>query len=543
MDIENKEGPGGNPAGSVIITGIAVYLLAVLAVAVTVLFQIWPHGAPADFAGGAASDTATVVRHSLAPCDSTRSIIVKPGTIPEPDCVVVLGRPVLMWAEARLLLIILLAGALGGLLHSLRSLVWYVGNRKFYKSWIPTYLLQPLIGALISTVFYLVIRGGFFSAESRPSDTSPYGFAAVGALVGMFSVQAILKLKAVFETLLMPAAHGKDAAPQEGTTRSPLQAPATKATPITEIKQPGAAMQEALKKVTAELWRPGVTSIGGGTKISNGIPTPCIRIKVNQKITGELALAELRERGELFPKSVTVKLASGEVVEIPIDVVEDGVPATQSCGMGAPIANAANPGNRGTVTAVVQHQGVPHLLTCYHVVRHDHNWSAFQPGANDDVDWIQPGGHASVGKIVWGKRTSTVDVALVRVATAVQTSNEVPGMGVPSGVRAATWDDVFARTTVHVPGAASGGVKTAAVVGLDETIELRYMDGVHRLNGVVAIATISGHGFSSMTHPGDSGAIVIDGSGKALGLVVGAGKSATYVVPLIDVFTERALSF
>ena len=74
------------------------------------------------------------------------------------------------------------------------------------------YVLLPFVGAALGLVFYLVIRGGFFSTQASVDETSPFGFAALAALVGMFSEQAVLKLKEVAETLLSKPAQGKDAA-------------------------------------------------------------------------------------------------------------------------------------------------------------------------------------------------------------------------------------------------------------------------------------------------------------------------------------------
>lgn len=106
-------------------------------------------------------------------------------------------------------------GALGGLLHALRSAFWYAGHRELYWRWFPMYILLPFGGSILGLVFYLAIRGGFFSPNATIEQTSPYGFAALSALVGLFSQQAILKLKQVFETLLTKTPKGDDSKPQE----------------------------------------------------------------------------------------------------------------------------------------------------------------------------------------------------------------------------------------------------------------------------------------------------------------------------------------
>jgi hypothetical protein len=115
--------------------------------------------------------------------------------------------------EQRLLILVIAAGALGSLVHALRSAYWYVGNRNLVRSWIPKYLLLPFCGATLAVLFYLIVRGGFFSPRASLPQTSPFGFCALACLVGLFSEQAVLKLKQLAETLFMTTEQGKDANP------------------------------------------------------------------------------------------------------------------------------------------------------------------------------------------------------------------------------------------------------------------------------------------------------------------------------------------
>lgn len=117
--------------------------------------------------------------------------------------------------EVRLILIVAMAGALGGLVHSLRSLYWYVGNRGLVWSWMLMYVLRPFVGTTLALVFYFVIRGGLFSPQANIAQTSPFGFAGLAGLIGLFSEQAVLKLKEVAETLLSKPSPGANAKPQE----------------------------------------------------------------------------------------------------------------------------------------------------------------------------------------------------------------------------------------------------------------------------------------------------------------------------------------
>ncbi|UCG42964.1 MAG: hypothetical protein JSU73_14085 [candidate division WOR-3 bacterium] len=109
-----------------------------------------------------------------------------------------------------LLWIVALAGALGSMVHALRSFYTYVGHGKLAWRWLAMYVLLPFVGATLALVFYLVIRGGFFAPGTPAEAASPYGFAALAALVGLFSEQAILKLKDVAARLFKEPERGSD---------------------------------------------------------------------------------------------------------------------------------------------------------------------------------------------------------------------------------------------------------------------------------------------------------------------------------------------
>lgn len=100
-------------------------------------------------------------------------------------------------------------------MHALRSLYWYTGNREMVWSWAALYLLLPFTGAILAVIFYFVVRGGFFSPQASFENTSPFGFAALSALVGLFSPQATLKLKEVAETIFTKPGPGKDTKAQD----------------------------------------------------------------------------------------------------------------------------------------------------------------------------------------------------------------------------------------------------------------------------------------------------------------------------------------
>ncbi len=109
--------------------------------------------------------------------------------------------PLSISLEFKLVLITALAGALGSLVHCMTSFATFVGNKQFVTSWIWWFVLRPFIGMSLALIFYFAVRGGFFAMTAETQALSPFGVAALSSLVGLFSKQAIDKLREVFETL------------------------------------------------------------------------------------------------------------------------------------------------------------------------------------------------------------------------------------------------------------------------------------------------------------------------------------------------------
>lgn len=99
---------------------------------------------------------------------------------------------------SHLFLMAVLAGALGGCVHGLRSLVWHVGKRQLQTSWLLKYYLLPLLGAALAVIFFLAASAGFYTVQGSGNLI----LIGLAGLVGMFSDQAAEKLKKIAEGLL-----------------------------------------------------------------------------------------------------------------------------------------------------------------------------------------------------------------------------------------------------------------------------------------------------------------------------------------------------
>lgn len=175
----------GKPVGFVGKLAITIYLVLFSILLLYSLIQFWPSSTPPS------------------------------GGSPSASSVTFFYWPIYISEDVRLILIVAMAGALGGMVASLRSLYWYVGNRELVWSWMLMYVLRPFVGTTLALVFYFVIRGGLFSPQATITDSSPFGFAGLSGLIGLFSEQAVLKLKELAETLLSKPSPGANAKPQE----------------------------------------------------------------------------------------------------------------------------------------------------------------------------------------------------------------------------------------------------------------------------------------------------------------------------------------
>lgn len=117
------------------------------------------------------------------------------------------------WAPDRqMIFTVMMAGALGSLIHVMTSFGDYVGNRELGSSWLWYLALRVPIGIAIAVLFYFIVRGGILvptiqgtpNAGFSPADTvriNPYGMAGFAALAGMFSQKAADKLSDVFDAM------------------------------------------------------------------------------------------------------------------------------------------------------------------------------------------------------------------------------------------------------------------------------------------------------------------------------------------------------
>jgi len=83
------------------------------------------------------------------------------------------------------------------------------------------------VGSALAVIFYFVLRGALLQAppdSNAELPINPFGFAAMAGLAGLFSEQAVEKLRQVFATLLASVPTGADhvAPTEEGSGQQAL---------------------------------------------------------------------------------------------------------------------------------------------------------------------------------------------------------------------------------------------------------------------------------------------------------------------------------
>ena len=104
------------------------------------------------------------------------------------------------FTEGTGLAIAMLAGALGAFIHVATSFASYAGNRSISASWVWWFALRPPLGAALALVAYFIMRSGLLLDGALGVQVTPFGIAALGAIVGLASKQIIDKMRNVADT-------------------------------------------------------------------------------------------------------------------------------------------------------------------------------------------------------------------------------------------------------------------------------------------------------------------------------------------------------
>ena len=116
--------------------------------------------------------------------------------------------------DRTLLCLVAIVGALGALIHAMRSFYAFVGNGGLKYCWLPMYVLLPCVGSALALIFFLILKG---ILSSGPGASATYnttlGYLAVAGIVGLFTEETVMKIQEVAQTILGKKQDQKDPLP------------------------------------------------------------------------------------------------------------------------------------------------------------------------------------------------------------------------------------------------------------------------------------------------------------------------------------------
>lgn len=186
-------GAGDAPTWLVLLLGTALTItFLVLGYAV---FRLWPDCARPS-GDGRGPPVAAVAGHDPSTAPTTACC--------QEQCVEQVrwfGTTTLATHEQRVILLVFALGLLGSVIAASLSFATFVGNRDLRRSWGWWYVLRVPSGGALALIVYVGLRGGLLASTASSGELNLFGIAALAALTGLFSRQAIDKLREVFEVM------------------------------------------------------------------------------------------------------------------------------------------------------------------------------------------------------------------------------------------------------------------------------------------------------------------------------------------------------
>lgn len=290
---------------------------------------------------------------------------------------------------------------------------------------------------------------------------------------------------------------------------------------------------------------PGVTGIDVGYKVVGGVQTDevSIRVHVEQKratvpegqaVPGEIDgvvtdVLERRYEPQVAREDVTVSMQA-DTTHYP--TLQGGMSIGPSRTIGGYI-------HAGTLGAVVVDNvsGQHSALTNFHVACVDSTWQVgdrqVQPSR---IDTGNPPGD-EFGAIVRAMITSNVDGGLLSIDSGRANSAQIIDIGTVHGTKVATLGMAVrkrGRTTLLTYG---------SVDGVSASVNVDYGNGigVKTLTNQISITTDTTRNPLFSDH-GDSGSVIVDGTGDVVGLLFAGSGTSTVANPIAAVLSELNIS-
>lgn len=236
-------------------------------------------------------------------------------------------------------------------------------------------------------------------------------------------------------------------------------------------------------------------------------------------------------------------LENGDLKKLPLDRIRfiedagDVLPlGSGNLYVGDWVFNNSTSNNRGTLGFFATQGDALVMVTCYHALRTSrHSWDSL--GDLDDsynkvsgTIALENGKSESreIGILIDGTINHWLDCAVVKLRPDINWWNEDPhGLGIFKVLNTA---QVSIKSEVKINGAKSP-VGVGIVRALENVVSVNYGSKINSLSDLICIENKDDPSIP-LTQKGDSGAVVIDTNGNAVGMVVAGDGMLTYALPI-----------
>ncbi len=336
------------------------------------------------------------------------------------------------------------------------------------------------------------------------------------SLGSSFWFDLLKKLVAIRGTGIKPEEKTQPEPKATGSTPSPFTFPANKPLPVAPVAdlldQALFANRKAIMKI------PGVRAVMRGVTTTGA----CIQINVNDETTAKYVAT-------LFP-SFTV---AGQSIKPHIAVT--GSPTTQQAPAGT-ISNKSGKNGYGSLGVVLNKKstGEKYFISCWHVLKGDTNYDfndkELTITANDgNIGERKSGGIAGPLDIGLAKELNPSE--LLKIQERIRT-----GLGFTSlGYRNVTNADLIKNTRIVYFDSTKSIKQYGLIYSEAGEVEIKYSDKFRTVEDILVL-TSSVDSPKSISSGGNSGSVIFDETGTALGMIIGGDSLFTYAIKLQHVF-------
>jgi hypothetical protein len=268
---------------------------------------------------------------------------------------------------------------------------------------------------------------------------------------------------------------------------------------------------------------PGVRSVFKGMLSPDGLPTPCIRVNVADELTKNLVETKI---GEI----------PGLMSEIPVSIVVAGKPHSHQGKFEGQISNESKLNGTGSIGCVVEQGGTKsrHILSCWHVLKGDLNYSSDDPHtAIADHDGVK------IATRWAGGIEQSYDFGFARVLPEKLLDNKfllkmLPDK--PFKFRQVTDRDINGQIDIKYYDSINDVVRTGRIYAWSPSVTITYPDKPRFMKDILVLTDDSTGQERTISQSGNSGSLIFDDKGSALGMIIAGDDMYSYAVKLSNIF-------